>query len=314
MQLILDHEPKIRFQISHEQPILLVGSCFAEEIGNQLKQDLFEVTVNPHGILFNPHSIAQSLLCAMQRQYDPLIYEDACNAYALQWHGRFKQPTIKQLNEQLIESNTLAKRAFDRANVIFITWGSAWVYTHQSTNAIVGNCHKLPNHFFNKRLLSVEEIVHVWTNILNLFQAFNKTVVFTISPVRYVKDGLYENNVSKSTLFLAFNKLQQQFPFIHYMPSYECIVDVLRDYRFYKEDLVHPNAMAIKYVYEKVVSLAFDNATLQNLPAIRLLVGMMQHRVLTNEPEKLAQYHSKLAEKKQALIAQLPYLINRLPA
>lgn len=312
MEFLLPHSFQSQIKIDHRDQLLLVGSCFAEEIGKLLTQDLFHATINPHGILFNPHSVAQSILQALAPNNNHLVHEQNYCHYALQWHGKFNHRDLSMLNNELHDANNRAKQALDNATTVLITWGSAWVYELKETKQIVGNCHKLPSNLFNKRMLTVTEIVATWQPIIAQLQSLGKQVVFTISPVRYVKDGLQENTLSKSTLFMALQTLRQSIPNIHYFPAYELVMDVLRDYRFFKEDMVHPSEQAVKFVYEHLQRTIFTDTTQQLLPAIRTWAGMRMHRPITRDEQLIAQFESKIQEKLQALLKTAPYLLDRM--
>jgi hypothetical protein len=314
MEFLLPHSFQSQIKIDHRDQLLLVGSCFAEEIGKLLKQDLFHVTINPHGILFNPHSVAQSILQALTPNNNHLLYEHNHSHYAMQWHGKFNHRHLSILNAELRDANNSAKQALNNATTIIVTWGSAWVYELKKTTQIVGNCHKLPGNLFNKRMLTVAEIAATWQPIIAQLQSLGKQAVFTISPVRYIKDGLHENMLSKATLFLALQTLRQAFPNVHYFPAYELVTDILRDYRFYKEDMLHPTEQAVKFVYEHLQQITFTDTTQQLLPAIRTWAGMRLHKPITRDEQLIAQFESKIEEKKQALLNTAPYLLDRMQA
>ena len=252
--------PKSDVAIKHQSSILLIGSCFSQNIGKKLIENKFDVNINPNGIIFNPISG----LKALQRIIKNKPYtEKELLQHNKKWlsfdhHSSFSSFNKEECLNQINNSLECAHQHINKSKTIFITLGSAWVYEYENFG-IVANCHKIPNKQFNKRMLSVKEILTAFKTIKEQLKDFD--VVFTASPVRHAKDGLHENNLSKSTLLLAINNLVEQNSNYHYFPAYEIVIDELRDYRFYKDDLVHPTDLAVNYVWEKFSDCYFDNTT-----------------------------------------------------
>ena len=245
LQTIVDIKPS-DWQIGYEDKILMLGSCFSDEIGAQMKQRHLSVTCNPFGTLYNPLSIAQ----AMQMTQIPELVQHDGLWHSMAHHGSFSRPTREETEQAVNTSIDILQTALRTASTVIITFGTSWVYEMDSF--IVGNCHKLPAECFTRRRLSVEEIVAAWQPIIDSYP--DKHWIFTVSPIRHVKDGLHENQLSKATLLMAVEQLSSQeerSDRVSYFPSYEILLDELRDYRFFADDLVHPSSLAVQYIWER---------------------------------------------------------------
>lgn len=299
--------PKSEFLVSHTSSILLIGSCFTENIGGKLKSNNFNCITNPTGIIFNPISVVNSLKSVFNNQEyetkDLLEYKGKWVSF--QHHGRFsafnKRDSLIRINESIKKAHHHIKKS----KTIFITLGTAWVYEYEDFG-VVANCHKIPNKQFNKRLLSVKEILDAFTQIRADLKEFN--VVFTVSPVRHVKDGLRENNLSKATLLLAINNLIDQNDNYHYFPAYEVVIDELRDYRFYKDDLVHPTSMAINYVWDKFRDCYFDDTTELLIVEIQKIKTAVNHKPFNFEGEEHQRFISKQLSLMKSLSEKYSFL------
>ena len=248
LQTIVDIAPS-NWKIGYEDKILMLGSCFSDEIGEQMKQRYLNVTCNPFGTLYNPLSIAQ----AISMKEIPELVEHEGLYHAMSHHGSFSRATKEEAEQAIRASIENMQQALQEATVIIVTFGTAWVY--EKDGKIVGNCHKLPENCFTRRRLSVEEIVAAWRPILDRYP--DKHWLFTVSPIRHIRDGLHENQLSKATLLQAVEQLVlHSYPSPatrRYFPSYEIMLDELRDYRFYADDLVHPSSLAVNYIWERFV-------------------------------------------------------------
>lgn len=301
-------------KISHTDKILLIGSCFAENIGNRLINSKFDCTVNPNGILFNPESIAKALRSYISK---PDIKKDSfvkSNGlfHNLDYHGDFSHPEEAALHDDLIQSQCIAHDRLKEVKFLIITFGSAFAYRHLRTNSIVANCHKLPQQEFKKELLSVETIVSEYKKLIEELKRFNPglKVIFTVSPVKYLRDGVIENNISKSTLLLAANQLRAtnyELP-TSYFPAYELVTDDLRDHRFYKEDMAHPNEQAINYVWEKFSECYFSEETKSLNQKIKELTLAVNHRPLHKTSVKHAEFKTATMNKCTQLENAYPFL------
>ena len=251
LQTIVDIKPS-EWKIGYEDTVLMLGSCFSDEIGRQMEERKMQVTCNPFGTLYNPLSIAN----AIHMTGLPELVEHDGLWHSMAHHGSFSRATREEAEKAVAESIETMQRALAEATVVIVTFGTAWVYelsaiSHQPS-VIVGNCHKMPEKWFSRRRLTVEEIVEAWQPILA--QYADKKWLFTVSPIRHVRDGLHENQVSKATLLMAVDQMVNSTwsnGKWQYFPSYEIVMDELRDYRFYADDLVHPSSMAVEYIWER---------------------------------------------------------------
>ena len=251
LQTTVDIKPS-EWKIGYGDKILMLGSCFSDEIGRQMEERKMAVTCNPFGTLYNPLSIANAIqTSAVSHQPSVVFYDGLWHSMA--HHGSFSRATREEAEKAVKDSVEAMQRALDEATVVIVTFGTAWVYelsaiSHQPS-VIVGNCHKMPEKWFRRRRLTVEEIVEAWQPILAQYP--DKRWLFTVSPIRHVRDGLHENQVSKATLLMAVEAIRSQHSEVSYFPSYEILMDELRDYRFYADDLVHPSSMAVEYIWER---------------------------------------------------------------
>lgn len=285
-------------QFSHLNSFLLMGSCFSKNIGSKLKEAKFDTLCNPFGISYNPISIHQQL----QPNFEASISELEGIYFSHDLHSDQNQQSesefLLNFNNQ---KNRLNKQLKNQPNLI-ITYGTSWVYELISEKKIVNNCQKIPSRIFTKRLLSVEEIVESWNKLATLLKTnYPKiNVIFTISPVRHLKDGFHENQLSKSTLMLAINKICSSAENCSYFPSYELVIDDLRDYRFFTDDMIHPNEQAIEYIWNFFTQTYFSPATLQLLQQIKKLNTSLQHRAFQPDSAKHQRFLLNLKSKIKA--------------
>jgi hypothetical protein len=310
MRFHLDHHPeKSRFSIEHKSKVLLLGSCFAENIGGMLKEHRFGVNVNPAGIMFNPLSIEMALRkwISGEKINADHFAERGGECFSYLHHSSLKASSIKGLEEKLNHINAQVTEEIKDIDFLIITLGSAHYYEHKQLGICVANCHKQPAQNFEKKLAGVNEIVTAYEKLLPKLLELNTKlkVIFTVSPVKYLKDGVIENNLSKSILTVSVHELIKNFSdHSFYFPAYELVNDDLRDYRFYKEDLAHPNEQAIKYIWEKFSETYFDRQTIKLNELINKLNLAENHRTLhQNEEEgkKLELYISNLKEQIRKL-------------
>lgn len=314
MQFKLQYSFSTKFEYSFQHSYLMIGSCFADEVGNIMHSDLFDVMVNPHGVIFNPVSISKLLHdYATNHHYKEkdLLFHSGL-FMSLKHHGKFRGKNAKQLIDDLNEITTKASTQLMHSDVLIITLGSAWIYELIDNKEIVANCHKLPASYFTKRLLTIDEVVDALFPILNTSVFNSKKILFTVSPVRYIKDGLHENNLSKSTLHLAIHKLIGLLSNAEYFPSYEIVIDELRDYRFFKEDFIHPNDIAIKYVYERFCESALDMDSQNALKEIRSLSKLKNHRPIIKDETEQMNLQNAIAQKTEYLFKKYPFLTDRI--
>lgn len=260
-----------------------MGSCFSEHISELMHQHGFFVHSNPWGILFNPASLAkltEKLICPEQMTEAVIPVFREHRWFSLNQHSQCHGGTEAELIQKITSETISASTEFQNSEVLIVTWGSAFVYEYpERNNEIVANCQKLPATRFCKRLLEIDEIVEVWSKLIK--QLPDKKVIFTVSPVRHSKDGLIENNQSKATLILALKKLIQLFPeTCFYFPAYEIVVDELRDYRFYQDDMVHPTLLTAKYVWEKWCQSFYDSSVQEMAMEFNKLYVFSSHKPL----------------------------------
>ncbi|WP_317900085.1 GSCFA domain-containing protein [Aurantibacillus circumpalustris] len=303
MKFHLNYIPKKNdFEINHKDTILLMGSCFAENIGTQLINSKFRTCVNPNGILFNPTSIYNCIEAAVHKSAtdESFILERNGLYYSYMHHGSFSSENKNQLLGKLNESVNSTHDFIKKTNVLIITFGSAFVYHHKTLNETVANCHKQASSNFEKRLLEVDEIVKTYVSLISEVKVLNPEIkiIFTVSPVKYLKEGVEENNLSKATLILSINKLVKENANCFYFPAYELVNDDLRDYRFYKEDLAHPNQQAVDYIWQKFSDCYFSNKTIDLNQQINRLQLALNHKPMRESSLELAKWQAFIENQK----------------
>jgi hypothetical protein len=244
----------------------MIGSCFATNIGEKLEALKFDILLNPFGILFNPLSIAASLKRIVENKpfaEQELIFHHEM-WHSLAHHGKFSHTDKTQCLENINSSLAEAHKRILKSKFLIMTFGTAWVYFYKKTGSVVANCHQLPSSEFDRQLISIEE---VYTNVfdsLSLIKKVNPDIqfIFTVSPVRHLADGAHANQLSKATLLLAISQLCKTFG-AQYFPAYEIILDELRDYRFFADDMAHPSPLAVDYVFERFAETYFNKETHQ---------------------------------------------------
>lgn len=301
-------------RLCHSDKLLVMGSCFAEHIGTRLERMKFRVIVNPYGVLYNPLSIAEGLSRLIECR---LFSEDELHEFPdggwNTWlhHSRYSHPDKHLALTAINHSIENASRQLAEADVLILTFGTSWVYRLEDTDAVVGNCHKVPGRRFMRRRLSVSEIVEALADILTRIADINPRlkVLFTVSPIRHLKDGLHGNQLSKSTLLLAVDELCRLFPSqCYYFPAYEIVMDELRDYRFYAEDMAHPSMQAVDYVWECFVEHCVDTEAQQFMLQWEKVVSALSHRPFQPRSEQYLQFVHNVLARISALQARYPYL------
>ena len=297
--------------ITHHKKLMLVGSCFTENIGEKLVRHKFKIHENPNGILFNPVSVAEAVINVIEnKQYneeDLFSYNEAWHSW--QHHSRFSGITVDDALQKINNSTKAANTFLKHADYLLITLGSAWVYalTEKASNATVGtiaaNNHKAPADWFARRLLRPEQVIRVLSTMLDKLGTFNPDikVIFSISPVRHLREGVIENNRSKAVLIQAVHEIVEQSAQYYYFPSYELMIDDLRDYRFYAEDLVHPNYHATQYIWEKFIESCIAEDAQLLLKRIQEINLAYQHKPFN--PSTVA--HQAFLKKYASLVNQL---------
>ena len=291
------------FSIVYKNQIALMGSCFSNHIALKLEERKFKVLKNPYGIIFNPTALSRSINEIIDHKvYDEshLVFHDELE-HSLNHHSEFSHPNPDQVVRQINERINQAYSFLKSAEVLFLTIGTAWVYSYEGE--VVANCHKIPNHQFEKRLLSIEEIVESFTKVLDRLKTFNPNlkVIFTLSPVRHLKDGFEENSVSKAILRAAIHQIQQKDKAVGYFPSYEIMMDDLRDYRFYEKDMLHPNAQAVDYIWENFCQKYMSKSTQELMGRMENLQAAINHRPRFPDSEAHQKHVAFIEREKKEL-------------
>ena len=292
----------LRQPIGCREGVLLVGSCFTDHIGSWLADSWLPVMCNPWGVLFNPASIAQSLSRCMSTDAPApfSLHEQGGRYYSFAHHGRWSDADPVALQSRLARLEGVVRDFWPSVSHVVVTLGTSWIY--ERGGEVVANCHKFPASQFVRRRLSVDEIVALWRPVI---AQSHQHFIFTVSPIRHVKDTLHGNQLSKSALLLAIDALMQQFPGqMEYLPVYELLVDDLRDYRFYADDLVHPSTMAVQAVRELFADCAVTPELRQYLHEAEPIARALHHR--PSDPESLAykQFYTDTLQRKDALLAK----------
>jgi len=305
------------WHIGYADKVLMLGSCFADNVAVKMSEYYFQVTANPFGTLYNPLSIANAL---MLREVPELV------EYGGLWHSMYHHGECSAADKEAAmarcgESIRVLQTAFQEADVVIITFGTAWVYEREGQ--VVANCHKMPANLFTLRRLGVEEIVSAWQPILSAHP--DKHFIFTVSPIRHIKDGLHENQLSKATLLLAIDQLVGQQAkrdeitntpslrgegesAVQSFPSYEIMLDELRDYRFYADDMVHSTPLAVNYIWERFVETYMTPETQQEMRVLHQLYLDRHHTLLHPDSIDSHRFMKRLREKETALGKRYPWL------
>jgi hypothetical protein len=293
------------FKIYYTDKILFLGSCFSEEIGNKMSNLKYDILQNPNGILYDAKSIADALFSYIEAK--PC---DEKNLFELNgiWHSWHHHSVFSGINKkdvlEKINTSRLSAHAFlKEAKFVIITLGTAFHYQLKDNHENVANCHKAPADFFIKKLLSIEGIETALVNAISSLQIFNPSlkIIFTVSPVKHVKDGVVENTRSKARLIEASHFLCEQKQNVFYFPSFELVTEVLRDYRFYKNDLVHPNATAVDFVFDKFCESFIDDSSKKIMQEIKKILSAQNHKPFLKE----SQEHQKFIEKQIKMIDKI---------
>lgn len=298
--------------IDYSSKIVSLGSCFADNMGAKFGYYKFQNLVNPFGIIFNPVSIERLISRIVSKETftenDIFYHNDLWHCFEM--HSELSHPDkdifIKNLNQILEE----AHRQIGTLTHLQITYGTSWVYRSKSSENVVANCHKMPQNKFEKELLTVNDISISIQEKINLIRSINPTCtfIFTVSPVRHIKDGFVENQRSKAHLITAIHATIAQFPSTAYFPSYEIMMDELRDYRFYAEDMLHPNQTAIDYIWERFSESYISAECFSVMEEVSTIQKAMAHRPFNPDSESHQQFLKNLQAKKDKLSAQFPHI------
>lgn len=299
-----DEIQKPAAKIDYQSKIGLIGSCFVENISEKLSYFRFKNWINPHGILFNPKAIEKALVDIKQQKIyarKDLVFE---NELWHSWHhhsdfsSNTASETIANISKHIQQTTTEIKETTH----LILTLGTAWVYHHIETDQLVANCHKIPQKFFVKKILSIDEIVASLRNSIALIKKMNPhiQILLTLSPVRHLKDGMLDNSLSKARLLSAIHQVVSESD-ASYFPSYEIVLDDLRDYRFYASDMMHPNQTAIDYVWDIFKEVWVASDVFSAMEKVAQIQKGLQHRAFNPNSDKHQQFLKKLVKQQENL-------------
>lgn len=305
--------PKEIFEISHQSEILLIGSCFSENIGSKLKNNKFLVNANPFGILYNPLSIFNVVKRLLDnetfREKDFIYFNN--RYHSLMHHGSFSNTQLEEAIKHVNDEFSLASNQLEKANVLLITFGTSYVFRWNDSGEIVGNCHKIPADRFTRERLSVESIFSTWSNLIKriITSIPDIKIVFTVSPIRHFKDGAHNNQLSKAILHLAIDNLMNAFPeTAYYFPAYEIVMDQLRDYRFYTEDMLHPTTLAQNYIWKRFNDTYFSSETKEVNAEWQKISQSISHQPLDSNSHEYQQFLNRTINNLKAFEDKYTYI------
>ena len=297
----------------HSDVLTMLGSCFTENIGAKLRGAMMNVEINPFGTIFNPLSmvscVKRLVACEPERGMDLFQAGGVWNSF--DFHSRYslpdKEATLQRMNERITQGHNHLKRS----NTLVVTLGTAIVYRLAATGEVVNNCHKVPQHKFTREMASVEEMAKALEEMVERLHAFNPGlyILFTVSPIRHIADGLEMNSLSKAALRVAIDHVIKKFPdFTGYFPSFEIMMDDLRDYRFYSADMVHPSEVAIEYIWQAFRATYFDDPSIQAIARCERVMKRLQHRPMSGNRDVVARFHDDTVEVVRNLVNEYPYI------
>lgn len=312
LQTKIPLHPQQNNQIDYHSKILLLGSCFSENMGEKFSFNKFQSILNPFGILFHPFAIQNLVKRAINKNYYSEVdlhfqNEQWC---CLDAHSKLNRTSKGELLEVLNAEIDKTHSNLISSSHIIITLGTSWVYRHMASDALVANCHKMPQKQFSKELLSVEAIEESLKAIINEVKAVNPKVnfLFTVSPVRHLKDGFVENTRSKSHLITAIHNSVESKQRVYYFPSYEIMMDELRDYRFYNTDMLHPNDLAVEYIWDKFKSVWLTEEAIHTSNCVASIQAKKAHQPFNSESEAHRVFLSKLQIEIDELTRIYPHI------
>ena len=306
------HIPESTFDLTYKKKSLLVGSCFTDNVGQKLQYYKFPVMINPFGVMYNPVSVKKVLEALISNTpFEEKDLHQHNTSWLSFYHdtsfsGYDKEQVLKDINRKQHESSEWLKNT----DLLILTFGTARVYRHRKEQTIVSNCHKLPAKEFERELLNVEAIVEEYRSLLENLRKFNKDlkIVFTVSPVRHWKDGAARNQQSKAVLILAIHQLLEEFPETEYFPSYETMMDELRDYRFYADDMLHPGTTGIQYIWQRFSDTYIKKSTRKLMDKVEEIVKARDHKPFRPRSLEYQQFLKKQIEKTEQFLDKNPHI------
>ena len=298
-------------RLTYKDSILFIGSCFADEMGRRCVDRYFDAMVNPFGVLFNPCSISDCLgllegygINAEQCSFIPEdVIETPGGFCSFHHHGSFCRPTAQEFLENANRELARSSEFYYREGWVVVTLGTAFIYTDKESGMVVSNCHKLPADRFERTMIDADQVY----DSLSQYVAARpeRQWIFTVSPVRHLADGLHANQMSKATLLMGVQRLVDRYPNAHYFPAYEIMLDELRDYRFYADDMMHPSAQAADYIFERFMDYALADSERPFLQEAEKVRGMMQHRILNPDTQQAAQFEAQRRTALETLLSRI---------
>ena len=293
------------FLIDYNSRLMMLGSCFAENMGSKFSYYKFDVDVNPCGIIYNPLSVANVLRLIVEgKQFEKSDLRQVGGKWvSLYHHGAFSSTDPDECLRRINDRLTKATGELRTLDLLVITWGTAWVYRYTRENIVVSNCHKIPSQEFERSRLSVEDIVKEYLVLVGRLREINPglRILFTVSPIRHWKDGAHGNQLSKATLLLAIDRLREELQHVYYFPAYEIVLDELRDYRFYADDMLHMSGFTVDYIWERFLYSFISPEVLGLMNQIGRVNKGVAHRPFDPQSE---EYH-RLVKKMLAEIAMI---------
>lgn len=298
-------------RLTYKDSILFVGSCFADEIGSRCAERYFDTRVNPFGVLFNPCSISDCLgllegygINAEQCSFIPDDVIQTSGGYcSFHHHGSMARPTAQEFLDNANKVLADASDFYYREGWVVVTLGTAFIYTDKESGNVVANCHKLPADRFERTMISADQVYDALSQYVAARP--NRQWIFTVSPVRHLADGLHANTLSKATLHLGIEKLVNRYPNAHYFPAYEILMDELRDYRFYADDMMHPTQQAADYIFERFMDFALADSDRSLLAEAEKVHGMMDHRILNPGTPDAARFEAQRTKALESFLEKL---------
>ena len=304
--------PEKEVKISHSERIMLWGSCFVENIGKLMTENKFRCNVNPLGILYNPISIAESLRQVLEgKVYEETdLFQSSGMWHSWMHHSDFSSNSSKECLKRINDGILTVAESLSKTDWLVVTWGTAYVYYLKQGGMIVGNCHKQPEKLFTRKRLETNEIVEAWKCLFDDLRVLNPRlkVLFTISPIRHAKDGMHGNQLSKSVLLLAVDELCRTCSDCFYFPSYEILMDELRDYRFYADDMLHPSAKAVEYIWKCFCQCYFNKETREIMNEWESINKALEHKPFNPDSEDYRKFLSQIVLKIAQIKEKFPYL------
>jgi hypothetical protein len=298
----------------YNAPALLIGSCFSNNIGDLLNRLKFPVLINPFGVLYNPMSILNAIRMIIEKREvirQQLIFHNGL-WHSLDFHGDFSSPNAEEVISRCNQAIHQAHDFLLKSRFLVVTFGTSWAFTHNDSRQIVANCHKIEATQFTRSRINIREITDAWGKLLSELKSFNPNLqlIFTVSPIRHLSDGFHENQLSKSVLLLAIDELANSLPElnIEYFPSYEIMMDDLRDYRFYNPDMTHISETGVKYIFEKFKQTYFSEQPLKLCEKIEKIKQAYEHKIMIGETESTKKFAGSMLKKIEQIEQQYPYI------